>query len=449
MLSRIANFFVRLVQRYMPDPFLFAIVLTFVTFLLAIFLTPVKLEDLFRYWYMGFWEILTFAMQMVLILVTGHALAESAPVKKVLEKLSNLPKNQSSAVVFTILSTGLGSLINWGFGLVVGAIMAREIAKKLPKVDFAFIVAGAYAGFMVWASGLSSSIALVSATSGNKLNIIEQVTGRIVPLSDMLLAPYNFVPVIATLVLLPILFILMQPKGDHVQNLHIERLLEEEKNQKNLERGERQKTPASFIENFWPINLALSAMAFFALYCQFKAIGFRIDINSVIFLFLSLGLLFHWRPIRYVSVFARVSKSSGPLILQYPLYGGLMGVITYSGLAGLIARLFVDFSSRSTLPFWSFMVSNVITLFVPSGGGHWAVQGPIMVPAAMELGSSQGMTAMAVAFGEQTANMIQPFWALPILAIAGLGIRDIMGYCVMALFLGILLFGGALLIFAS
>jgi short-chain fatty acids transporter len=125
-----------------------------------------------------------------------------------------------------------------------------------------------------------------------------------------------------------------------------------------------------------------------------------------------------------------------------------MGLITFSGLAAIIAQVFVDFSSRSTLPFWSFVVSNIITLFVPSGGGHWAVQGPIMVPAAQQLGSPQAMTAMAVAFGEQTANMIQPFWALPILAIAGLGIRDVMGYCIMALGVGLVLFGGALLVFA-
>ena len=177
MFERIANFFVRLVQRYMPDPFLFAIVLTFVAFLSAALLTPTPAVDLFRFWYTGFWDILTFAMQMVLILVTGHALAESPPVKRFLEAISQIPKTQSSAVVLTILTTAIGSLINWGFGLVVGAIVAREIAKKLPKVDFAFIVAGAYAGFMVWASGLSSSIALVSATKGNKLNIINREMG--------------------------------------------------------------------------------------------------------------------------------------------------------------------------------------------------------------------------------------------------------------------------------
>lgn len=446
MFERIANFFVKLVQRFMPDPFLFAIILTFVAFLSAVLLTPTPIIDLFRYWYIGFWDILTFAMQMVLILVTGHALAESPPVKRFLEAISRIPKTQSSAVVVTILSTAIGSLINWGFGLVVGAIVAREIAKKLPKVDFAFLVAGAYAGFMVWASGLSSSIALVSATKGSKLNIIEQVTGEVVPLGQMLLAPYNLVPVILTLIFVPLLFILMQPRGEGVRNHHIDRLLTEDNTE--LPNEKQKKTFAQVIENFWPINLVLSLMAFIALYAHFKNIGFKIDINSVIFIFLALGLLFHWKPISYRQVFTRVSRSAGPLILQYPIYGGLMGLITLSGLGAIVAQVFVDFSSRSTLPFWSFIVSNIINVFVPSGGGQWAVQGPIMVSAAEKLGSPQGMTAMAVAFGDQTANMIQPFWALPILAIAGLGIRDIMGYCIMAFVVGLVLFGGALLVFA-
>jgi short-chain fatty acids transporter len=161
-----------------------------------------------------------------------------------------------------------------------------------------------------------------------------------------------------------------------------------------------------------------------------------------------LGLIFHWRPIRYVRAFNKAARTVGPILLQFPLYGGIMGMMTGTGLAAVIAQAFVAFSTHGTLPFWSFVSSNIISLFVPSGGGHWAVQGPFMVPAAVSLHVDPALTAMATAMGEQTANMIQPFWALPVLAIAGLGISDIMGYCVMALLLGIVLYGGALLVFA-
>ena len=142
------------------------------------------------------------------------------------------------------------------------------------------------------------------------------------------------------------------------------------------------------------------------------------------------------------------ARTVGPILLQFPLYGGIMGMMTGTGLAAVIAQAFVAFSTHDTLPFWTFVSSNIISLFVPSGGGHWAVQGPFMVPAAVNLKVDPALTAMATAMGEQTANMIQPFWALPILAIAGLGIKDIMGYCVMALLVGLAIYGGALLVFA-
>ena len=160
------------------------------------------------------------------------------------------------------------------------------------------------------------------------------------------------------------------------------------------------------------------------------------------------GLALHGPPVAYVAAMRNAAQQTGPMMLQYPIYGGIMGIMTGTGLAAIIAASFVAFSSTKTLPFWSFIASNIISLFVPSGGGHWAVQGPFMVPAAVKLHVSPAMTAMATAMGEQTANMVQPFWALPILAIARLGIKDIMGYCVIALVVGLILFGGSLLLFA-
>jgi short-chain fatty acids transporter len=174
--------------------------------------------------------------------------------------------------------------------------------------------------------------------------------------------------------------------------------------------------------------------------------GFNLDINSVIFLFFIAGLLLHWRPIAYVEAINNAARVTGPLILQYPLYGGIMGIMTTTGLAEVISKAFVAFSNVHTLPFWNFVASIIISLFIPSGGGHWAVQGPFAVPAAAQLHTSQAATAMAVAMGEQVANMIQPFWALPVLAIAGISLRRVMGFTVMSFFLGAIVFGLALLV---
>ena len=210
----------------------------------------------------------------------------------------------------------------------------------------------------------------------------------------------------------------------------------------------RARSFATLLEEAWPLSLLLVLMGACYEVHTIRNAGFHLDINGFIFLVLMLGLLFHWRPIRYVRSFEASARTVGPILLQFPLYGGIMGVITGTGLAALIAAHFVEFSSARTLPFWTFISSNIITLFVPSGGGHWAVQGPFMVPAAVKLHADPAMIAMATAMGEQTANMIQPFWALPILAIARLGIKDIMGYCVIALIIGLVIFGGALLVFA-
>lgn len=199
------------------------------------------------------------------------------------------------------------------------------------------------------------------------------------------------------------------------------------------------------LEDSWILTVLLVLMGVVYEWHAIATKGFQLDINGFIFIVLMLGLIFHWRPIRYVRSFESGAKTVGPILLQFPLYGGIMGIMTGTGLAGIIAQSFVSFSNQHTLPFWSFIASNIISLFVPSGGGHWAVQAPIMLPAAAKLGVSPAVTAMAVAMGEQTANMIQPFWALPILAIAGLGVRDIMGYCVLTLVLSVTVFGLALL----
>jgi short-chain fatty acids transporter len=139
-------------------------------------------------------------------------------------------------------------------------------------------------------------------------------------------------------------------------------------------------------------------------------------------------------------------RHGGPLILQYPLYGGIMGIMTATGLADVISKAFVTFSNVHTLPFWNFIASMIISLFIPSGGGHWAVQGPFAVPAAAQLHSSQAATAMAVAMGEQVTNMVQPFWALPVLAIAGISLRRVMGFTVMSFLVGAIVYGLALLV---
>ena len=440
--NRVVRFFVGLAERFLPDAFLFAIVLTLITYLLAaIFVTPNVLE-LIGAWYRGLWGILTFALQMALILLTGYVVAQSPLVSRFLDWLASKPRNQGQALALTVVVASIASLINWGFGLVVAAIMARFIGKRLENIDYAILVSAGYAGFIVWASGLSSSIALAVSTPGSSANITEQQTGQVLGFGQTIFTWWNITPAILIIVLLVPLYWWMMPKRPEQMRKVDRELLEQEDEEGGVESPD---TPAGKLERFWPLNLVVAGAIFAYFVSAIVAGTFNFDFNAVIALFLAIGLILHWTPIRYVRTFTGSAYAIGPIALQYPFYGGIQGLMTLAvggvTLAGVIADWFLSFSNEYTFAFWTFVSSNIISLFIPSGGGHWVVQGPVMVPAAESLGVDQGLTAMAVAWGEGTANMIQPFWALPILGIVGLGIRDIMGYGVLTLALSFTVYG--------
>jgi short-chain fatty acids transporter len=445
--NRVVRFFVGLAERYLPDAFLFAVVLTLITFLLAIIFVTPNILDLIGAWYSGLWNILTFALQMALILLTGYVVAQSPPVSRFLNWLASKPRNQGQALALTIVVASIASLINWGFGLVVAAIMARFIGKRLENIDYAILVSAGYAGFIVWASGLSSSIALAVSTPGSSANITEQQTGKVLGFGDTIFTWWNILPVIFIIVLLVPLYWWMMPKRPEQMRKVDRELMAREDEEGEVEESD---TPAGKLERFWPLNLIIAGAIFTYFISSIVAGTFNLDFNAVIALFLAIGLILHWTPIRYVRTFVGSAHAIGPIALQYPFYGGIQGLMTFAvgsvSLAAVIAGWFLSFSNEYTFAFWTFVSANIISLFIPSGGGHWVVQGPVMVPAAESLGVDQGLVAMAVAWGEGTANMVQPFWALPILGIVGLGIRDIMGYGVLTLALSFTVYGAFTLI---
>jgi short-chain fatty acids transporter len=217
-------------------------------------------------------------------------------------------------------------------------------------------------------------------------------------------------------------------------------------NNKSNNTTAHSKTLASALDHAWILNWIFAAAGLGYITWTWSRTGFALDINSLILIFFCLGLLLHRTPIAYVGAVNDAARITGPLIIQYPIYGGIMGIMTATGLAGVIAQWFDTFATAGTLPFWSYVSSIIISLFVPSGGGHWAVQGPFAVPAAVKLHASLPATAMGVAIGEEVANMIQPFWALPVLAIAGVGLRRVMAFTVVSFFTALVLFGASLLL---
>jgi short-chain fatty acids transporter len=444
VLNKLTGFFLYLFERITPDPYIFAVSLSILTALLAMIFAPKgSAQTILNSWYNGIFNILAFAFQMVLVLVTGYALSNSRPVRAGLDRLARLATTPRRAIVLMIVTVMVTSFVNWGCGLVIAGLLSREIAKRI-RIDFGWLVAGAYSGWIIWASGFSSSIALAQATPGSALNIVQKVTGQALGLGEMLFAPFNVVPVLILLVLIPLLYCAIQPAESDTVAADAARLTAED--QPPAPAADTPLTIARMLEHAWPLNLILVLAGAGALWFSWAKTGVTLDINSVIFLFLLAGLLLHWKPIAYVKAVNNAARVTGPLILQYPLYGGIMGIMTGTGLADVISKVFVSFSNAHTLPFWNYIASIIISLFIPSGGGHWAVQGPFTVPAAAHLHASQAATAMAVAMGEQVANMIQPFWALPVLAIAGISLRRVMGFTVMSFLVGVVVFGVALLV---
>lgn len=452
LLHRFTDLSVRYVEKWMPDPYLFAVILTLVVVVLIFAFVPgASLGGVVDGWYNGVWgegNIFTFAMQMVLILVGGYTLAEAPLVKRGLKWLASKPKNQAQGGLLCFLVAAAACLVNWGLGLVVGALLARQVYARLRTVNYAYLVAAGYMGYMVWTGGLSSSIALANTDKTSKLNIIWTQTHQLVPLGQTIFRPYSFVPMLVLVLVIGFLVHRMSPRPHERTDAEVddEALLALDE-QQPAARPAGPMTLAERVENLWILNV----LVFVAGAAYFVRSGFALNIASMVMLFFILGALFHWTPIRFIRSFNEAAKTAGPLLLQYPLYGGIIGLLGYVPHGGVdplqtvIASAIVSHATYYTLPALNYVASVVISLFVPSGGGHWGVQGPVAVNAAVQMGHASpsylGKISMSVANGEAVANMIQPFWLLPVLAIAKLNIRRVMGFTVVAFFIGFVVLG--------
>ena len=440
---------VKLVEKYLPDPFIFAVILTFIVVVASMIFTKTTPIGVVEAWYGGFWNLLAFSMQMTLVLVTGTILATAPAFKKLLGKAASLPKNKFQAIAIVNLVALLACFVNWGFGLVIGAVFAKEVAKKVKGVDYPLLIAAAYSGFLVWHAGMSGSIPLKLATGGESLSAA--TNGTILdPISTNLtiFSTFNLLIFGIIVLTLPFLLALMHPKADAVKTIDPELLKDEEV---PAPIAKEDMTPAEKLENSKIINFILAGLGFVFIFKYFLDNGFSLNLNIVNFVFLFAAILLHGTPINVVRAVNSAAKSVGGIILQFPFYAGIMGIMVAVGpegvsLAGAISDMFVSISTEFTFPLFTFISAGIVNFFVPSGGGQWAVQAPIMMPAGAELGVDAAKTAMSIAWGDAWTNMIQPFWALPVLGIARLGAKSIMGYCLVVLmYSGIIISLGLLL----
>ena len=423
MLSKIASPFVKAVDRYLPDPYIFVLILTVVVFVAAVAIEGQSPGVVLEQWGSGLWGLLTFSMQMLLVLVSGYMLASTPFVKLGLEKLAGLARSAPRAIIMVSVVSLLASWLNWGFGLVVGAFFARALARKM-DVDYRLLVASAYSGFVVWHGGLAGSVPLTIATPGHFT--ADQI--GVIATSQTIFSTFNLVLVGILFITVPLANRLMLPAPEksvivHPSNLEDDTLPVVE-----------EKRPADKLENSVILAqvIGLSGLGYLAMYF-FD--GGTLNLNIVNGLFLFLAIVLHGTPRALLHSLQQAVKGGAGIIIQFPFYAGIMAVMVESGLAQSLSQWLVSFASAESLPVWSFISAGIVNIFVPSGGGQWAVQAPVVLPAALELGADVNRVAMGVAWGDAWTNLIQPFWALPVLAIAGLKAKDIMGFCVVQLML--------------
>ena len=438
-----------LFKRFMPSPFAIAIILTILTMVLALLFTEAPKDQspvfaILSYWEKGIWNnsLLVFAYQMMLILVLGHILVLSKPMNFLISKLTNLVSNTSNAVLLVSACTMIVSFFNWGLGLIFGAIMARKVAEASQlrgfSINYPLVGASGYVGLMIWHGGISGSAPLKVAESGHLAslmtgvgdsNLISQLPDFI-PFSETVFSGFNMILFGVLLVVIPLFLYKIGKKAPAtVVNLPI---------YKGVNSEEAKMEGAEKIDHSKILGIGFGTLILIAFIYQYQEalLALVITPNMLNFFMLGLALILHGNFRNFLNAVEEAIKGASGILIQFPLYFGIMGIMRDSGMVIQISDFFVSIATPMTLPIFTFFSGGLVNIFVPSGGGQWAIQGPIVVESALKLGVPLPKAIMALAYGDQITNMLQPFWALPLLGITKLKAREILPYTIMLMAIG-------------
>lgn len=443
-------------ERWLPDAFVFVIGLTFLTMALALWRTEARAPEVLTYWYGGLTHagFLTFAMQILLVVVTGYVVGTSPPVHRFIEKTSGIARTPRAAYGFLSLLTGAVMLLNWSLGLVVGGLYVRAVARRVPGVDYRVLCAASFTGMLLWHGGFSGSIPLSLNTPGHPF---VDLCG-IIPTGATLFSPLNVWTNVLLLATLPLLMMWVAPTGQAVE-MQVDPLELED------EAPATPPLPATWMGRLVhrrSLGLALGVVGLIAVAAQalppqdtgatstgaytaflathphlvVAALGRGLNLNLVFVVLLFLGLLLHRSPAAFATAMTRSIQSAAAIVYQFPLYSGIAAVMSKSGLGAQIAHAIVAHATATTFPALAFLSAGLVNLFVPSGGGQWVVQGELILTAARDLHVPAAKAALAVGYGDAWTNMIQPFWSLLFVPIIGRGLnlrsQDFLGYALLA-----------------
>ena len=442
-LSRLADALGRFTARVVPSAFSIAVLLTFVTFALALGWGHASLALVLRGWGDGFWELLSFSMQMAVVMFTGYLLALSAPVRKLLEKVASLATSPRKAVVLMAASSMALAYLNWGLSIVASAMLVRFVVRRQPKVDYRLLVACAYFGLgATWHAGLSASAPLLVATPKHFL----AAELGVIPIDRTIFSPFNLgLLAVCMIVLTALPYLLHPPEGMAVT---IDPALLEGLGAFTPPARPSEKSFAIWIDHSRWLNalFALAGVAFLA--PGLLEGGWRtLNINTVNFIFLIAAILLHGTPASLLKASEEAASVLHGIVLQFPLYAGIYGVFKATGLTDKIGEAFVSVSTAKTFPAIVYWYSGLVNYFVPSGGSKWAIEAPYLLRAAKNLGVAPERVVLAYAWGDMATDLIQPFWALPLLAVAKIEFKEILGFLLLAFFIYVPIVSVAFLLF--
>lgn len=446
-------------EKIIPSPFVIAVFLTFLTIALALVFgdfttSESRFVSVMKFWEKGIWnnDLLVFGYQMMLILVLGHILVLSKPMSKLTDLLTNHVHSTTSAVVLVSVTTMLVAFFNWGLGLIFGAIMARKVADASLKRGFAInyplVGASGYVGLMIWHGGISGSAPLKVAEEGHIQSLMQGVSTQevvsqlphLISTGETVLSWWNLLIFGVLLIIIPLsLYFLAKKSGTKPVNLP----------QNHSVTESEENTSTNRIENSKIAALSFGGILLLAFIIQyFDALkSLIITPNMLNFFMLGLGIVLHGSFRSYANALGEAISGASGILIQFPLYFGIMGIMKDAGMVTMISNFFISFSNEITLPLFTFFSAGLVNIFVPSGGGQWALQGPIIIDAALQLDVSLPKMVMALSYGDQITNMLQPFWALPLLAITKLKAKEILPYTVILMLIGSCIYLAGLLLF--
>ena len=445
-----SNKFVNIFKAFLPAPFTIAVLLTGLTFLLAWVLTQPQQDgwhfiELLENWEKGLWDgpLLVFALQMMLMLVLGHVLALTEPINKLIEKASVYCNTTANAAAIVTLLTLMVSFFNWGLGLIFGAIFARKVGEQAVQnntpLHYPLIGAAGYSGMMVWHGGISGSAPIKIAEEGH---FMEAQMG-VISQSDTIFSSMNIVLCIILLIVLPsAMYLIGKRSKDSSLSLPIQQKTKRIDKISGAEKLDHSRLVAYLFGG------VLLMYAFYKAFIKpdFISLSF-ITPNYINLVLLATGIVLHGSIYKYLRGIDDAIGGASGILIQFPLYFGIMGIMKYSGMVGIFSDFFVQISNEATFPIFTFISAGIVNVFVPSGGGQWGVQGPIIIEAASQLNVPYWKAVMSLAYGDQITNMLQPFWALPLLGITGLKAKEILPYTLLLLLIGSIIFITGLLIF--